>query len=570
LISSFDFWRFTVAEFDWFKHYPAAVPRTVEVPCPPIYSLLEKTASAHADRPALDFMGYTMSYGELGAAVNRLAAALRDLGVRKGDRVALMLPNLPQMVIGFFAVNRAGAVIVNVNPLYTARELRGQLQDSGAETLILLDRFMPVYDEVAGEVPVKRVIVTGVQDFLPAPKNLLYPLLARAKREWVTVKPAAHVHPFKRLLAGAAARGEPPQVQADDLALLQYTGGTTGAPKAAMLSNRNIVANVTMLRAWNSELREAQETFLLVIPFFHVYGMSVGLGLAVESAAKMILLPRFETKAVLAAIHKHKPTIFPGVPTMYVAINNFPGVASYDLTSIRSCISGAAALPREVKERFEALSGAQLVEGYGLTEASPVTHSNPLTGRSVTGSIGLPLPNVEAKIVDAEGDELPHGEVGELVVRGPNVMMGYWGRPEETAATMRGGWLYTGDMATRDEDGYFYIRDRKKDLIICGGFNVYPREVEEVLYGHPAVQEAAVIGVPDLYRGETVKAFVVKKAAAAVTEEELIAFCRESLAAFKVPKFVEFRDSLPKTLIGKILRRRLAEEEKERAKSLPA
>jgi long-chain acyl-CoA synthetase len=555
--------------FDWFHHYEEGVPKTIEVPEAPIYSLLERSVREHPDSVALEFLGFEMSYRALGEAVDNLAASLAQLGVGKGDRVAIMLPNCPQMVMSFFAVNKAGGVIVNVNPLYTARELRQQLKDAGAETLILLDKFFPVYREAATDMPVERVIVTGVQDYLPFPKNLLYPLLARAKREWTSVARDAHIHPFKPL-AGAPALEvkapdvKAPEVKAEDLALLQYTGGTTGAPKGAMLSNRNIVANVLMIRAWNSDYKDAGETALLVIPFFHVYGMAVGMGLAVQSAAKMVLLPRFETKAVLEAIQKHKPTVFPGVPTMYVALNNYPEVTKYDLTSIRTCISGAAALPREVKERFEALTGAQLVEGYGLTEASPVTHTNPLKGRQVTGSIGVPLPSVEAKVVDEEGVEVAHGEVGELLVKGPNVMMGYWQRPEETAAAFKDGWLYTGDMAARDEEGYFYIRDRKKDLIICGGFNVYPREVEEVLYMHSSVQEAAVIGVPDAYRGETVKAFVVLKQGHEADAAAIIAFCEENLAAYKVPKSIEFRDALPKTLIGKILRRKLAEEEQEK------
>ncbi len=551
-------------EYPWYKQYAPGVPHTVEVSEGPIYQLFDESVAKFPKHVAIDFLGYEMSYSQLDDAVNRFANGLQKIGVNPGDRVALMLPNSPQMVIGFFAVNKIGGVIVNVNPLYTAHELHHQLNDAGAETLVMLDRFFPVYREIASDVTVKRIVVTGIQDYLPFPKNLLYPLLARIKKEWVDVKIEQNIYRFKHLLERYGPEPEYVEIRGEDLALLQYTGGTTGVSKGAMLSNRNIVSNILMVRSWDRGLKDGKDCFLLVIPFFHVYGMTVGMGTAVQSAAKMVLLPRFETRSVLEAIDKHKPTMFPGIPTMYVAVNNYPGVSKYDLSSIRTCISGAAPLPAEVKARFEELSGAELVEGYGLTEASPVTHANPIGGKNITGAIGLPLPGVEAKVVDEQGQDLPVGEIGEIAVKGPNVMMGYWQRPEETANVIKDGWLLTGDMARVDEEGYFYIADRKKDMIVASGYNIYPREIEEVLYTHPAIQEAAVIGVPDAYRGETVKAFVTLKADTSATAEDIIGFCKERLAVYKVPKQLEFRDNLPKSLVGKILRRELAKEEKEK------
>jgi len=350
----------------------------------------------------------------------------------------------------------------------------------------------------------------------------------------------------------------------EDLALLQYTGGTTGISKGAMLTHKNLVANVLQIDAWDPTSRDllGKGVMLGALPFFHVYGMTVAMNYGLYSGYKIVLLPRPEIHAVVEAIEKHQVTHFPGVPTLYVAFNNFPGIEKRNVKSIRICLSGAAPLPVEVAKRFEEITGARLIEGYGLSEASPVTHSNPVLGPVKKGSIGMPFPSVDAKVVDEEGKEVPLGEVGELVVKGPNVMKGYWNRPEETQKALRDGWLFTGDMARMDQDGYFYIVDRKKDMIIAGGYNIYPREVEEVLYGHEAVQEAAVVGVPDPYRGETVAAFIVLKEAyrGKVTEKDIEAFCRANLAAYKVPRIIQFRDSLPKSSVGKILKRELTKE----------
>ena len=564
----------------WLKHYDQGAPHDLIYPEAPLQELLEGAAKRFPKRTALEFMGFTMTYAELLAQARRFASALQVQGVQKGDRVAIMLPNCPQFVVAFYGTMLAGGVAVNTSPLYVARELEHQLKDSGAETLVMLNLFYPRFEEIAQSVPTKRVIVTGIQDGLPFPKNVLYPLKARREGTWVQVKPQprgvdaaprAEVSLWKSFLEAADALPVRVDVRPDDLALLQYTGGTTGVPKGAMLSHRNLMANVAQTAAWNTTAKDGEEVMLGVIPFFHVYGMTVAMNLAIKMAATMVLLPRFNAKHVLETIQKHKPTLFPGVPTMYVALINHPDVKKYNLSSIKACISGAAALPVEVAKTFETLTGGRLVEGYGLTEAGPVSHTNPIFGVRREGSIGVPMPGVDARIVDAQGRSLPQGEVGELAIQAPNVMLGYWRRPDETAKCIVDGlddgatpgrWLLTGDMARMDEDGYFRIVDRKKDMIDASGFNVYPREVEEVLYSHPKIKEVVVAGVPDAYRGETVKAYVILKDGETASEDEIIAFSRTKLSAYKIPRAVEFRTELPKTLVGKILRRQLVEEEK--------
>ncbi|GLV47410.1 long-chain-fatty-acid--CoA ligase [Thermus sp. LT1-2-5] len=546
----------------WLAHYDPGVPAEITVPPIPLWRFLEDSAKRFPQNVALEFLGKTLTYGETWELARRFAQGLMDLGVKPGERVAIMLPNTPQFVLAFFGTLLAGGVGVNVNPLYTPRELRHQLKDAGAETLVILDHLLPRFLEVEKETPVKRVVVTGIKDFLPFPKNLLYPLKAKRDKLPLGFPKREGFHAFLDLLKRPPAT--PHVADPEDLALLQYTGGTTGVSKGAMLTHRNLVANVLQIDAWDPTSREllGKGVMLGALPFFHVYGMTVAMNYGLFSGYKIVLLPRPEIHAVVEAIEKHQVTHFPGVPTLYVAFNNFPGIEKRNVKSIRICLSGAAPLPVEVAKRFEEITGARLIEGYGLSEASPVTHSNPVEGVVKKGSIGMPLPSVEAKVVDEEGREVPLGEVGELIVRGPNVMKGYWNRPEETQKALKDGWLFTGDMARMDEDGYFYIVDRKKDMIIAGGYNIYPREVEEVLYQHEAVQEAAVVGVPDPYRGETVAAFLVLKPEyrGRVTEKDIEAFCRKHLAAYKVPRILEFRESLPKSSVGKILRRELREE----------
>ena len=555
----------------WLAHYDPNVPASLIYPEAPIHSLLEGAVKRHADRPALEFLGFELTYAQLWEQVKRFATALERLGVKKGDRVAVMLPNCPQFVIAFFGASMIGAVVVNTSPLYVARELEYQLRDSGAETLIVLNLFYPRYREIASTVPVKRVIITSINDYLPFPKNILYPLKTKREGNWVEVKPEQHIFFFKRLIAKYPASPAKVSIDPDDLALLQYTGGTTGTPKGAMLTHRNLMANVWQAVSWTPDLRDGEEVTLGVIPFFHVYGMTVAMNMALKCAGKIVLLPRFNTKDVLEAIQKHKVTMFPGVPTMYVAINNHADVKKYDLSSVNICLSGAAPLPLEVAQEFERITGGKLLEGYGLTETSPCTHNNPVNGVRRPGSIGLPIPSVDCRVVDENGSSVAVGEIGELAISGPNVMRGYWQKPNETSETFRedldggntkGRYLMTGDMGRMDADGYFEIVDRKKDMIAASGYNVYPREVEEILYQHPSVQEAVVIGVPDAYRGETVKAFVVLKSGETPSSEQILEFCKLRLSPYKVPKQLEFRSELPKTLIGKILRRVLVDEEK--------
>ncbi len=561
----------------WLKHYEPGVPHDFTPSNLTLPQMLERAAQTYPDRTALGFLGAKTSYHGLWQDVQKFALALQKMGVEPGDRVSVMLPNCPQFVTAFFGTLLAGAVVVNTSPLYVADELEHQLKDSGSETLILLDTFYPRYAQIQGRVPVRRVIVTGIQDALPFPKNLLYPIKARREGTWVDVPDSAHLLQYTDLLKFQPPTPDPAPRQPGDLALLQYTGGTTGVPKGAMLSHHNLIANAEQGRVWMTDLKDGQEVTLAAIPFFHVYGMTVAMNLSVLIGATMALIPNArDIGLVLNQIEASGATLFPGVPTLYNAINNHPDTPRHDLTSIRACISGSAPLLLETARKFrEITGGANLVEGYGLTEASPITHTNPIFGRQEKGSIGLPMPGVDAIVVGEDSQIVQTGEVGELWVAGPNIMLGYWQRPDATARTLRElhglTWLLTGDMATVDEDGYFRIVDRKKDLIIAGGHNVYPREVDEVLSAHPAVLEAAAVGLPDEYRGETVHAVVHLKPGATATEAEIIAFCRQHLSAYKAPRSVEFRsEELPKTAAMKILRRQLAEEAREARAGQPS
>jgi len=552
----------------WTRSYEPAVPPSLTYPDSTLGNVLAQTAKKFPSHTALLFYGKKISYAELDEAVNRFAQALIGLGVRKGDRVAIMLPNIPQMVIAYYGTLRSGAVAVPTNPLYHEHELEVQLKDSGAGTLVAVDMFFPVITHVLGKTNVKNLILCGIKDYLPFPLNLLYPLKARIDKQWVSVKRVAPIHDFMSLLNKALSTPVGIDISPDDTALLQYTGGTTGVPKGAILTHRNLVTNAVQSRAWLTLRNEGEERILCVIPFFHVYGMTTAMNLGVLIGAELILLPKFHTKEVLQLINKHRPTIFPGIQAMYLAIGNYSNIDKYDLTSLKAAISGAGPLMREVQDRFEHLTKARIVEGYGLSEASPVTHANPIFGKRKLGTIGLPWPDVEARIVDLEtGEKIqPVGEAGELVVRGPQVMKGYWNKPEETAQALRGGWLHTGDIVKMDEDGYFTIVDRIKDMIKTVGENVYPREVEEVLFTHPKVKDAVVVGIPQEFMGEEIKAYIVLKEGMTATAAEIMQFCREQLSKFKVPKEVEFRTELPKTLVGKVLRRVLRDEEMKKKK----
>ena len=550
----------------WLKNYPPQVKEHLEYPNTPLTHLLYSAMSDFPQQTAIIFFGSKFSYLELWQQVRQFAAALSSLGVKKGDRVALMLPNCPQAVIAYFGSLLIGAVVVQNNPLYVERELEFQLKDSGSETIVAYDLLHTRIMNVKNKTPLKNIIFTGLQEYMPFPKNILYMYRNRKQGKSFDLPQGTGIYRWRDFLSkGQGVRLPEVDVLPEDLALLQYTGGTTGVAKGAMLTHRNLMANTYQVMTWMLDGKRGQEKMLCALPFFHVYGMTVAMNVGIALAAELIILPKFEVKLALETIKKYRPSFFPGAPTMYVAINNYPQVSSYNISSIRSCISGSAPLPLEVQETFESLTGGRLVEGYGLSETSPVTHCNPLIDSlRRNGTVGLPLPDTEVKIVDTETlEELPPGCVGELAVRGPQVMLGYWNRPEVTATTLRDGWLYTGDMAQMSEDGYFTIVDRKKDIIIAGGFNIYPREVEEVLYQHPAIQEVAVTGVKDDYRGETVKAYLVLKPGQEVSAEEIIRFSRSKLAAYKVPRQIEFRPELPKTMVGKVLKRQLQEETRE-------
>lgn len=547
----------------WLNHYPEEVAPTYDYPKRNVASFLLDSAQRYPKHPALHFMGKTLNYSSTAQEAARFANALRSIGVRPGDRVSIMLPNCPQVVIACFGALMVGAVVVMTNPLYMERELEHQLYDSGAKVIVTLDLLHKRVLGVQHRTKLERLIVTSIKEYLPFPKNLLYPIKMKKDGTNLDVAYGSNVLSWCKLLSNFESIATVAEVNADeDIALLQYTGGTTGISKGVMLTHMNLIANTIQNAKWEYKSDNGKERYLAALPCFHVFGLTVVMLQAVYKAGMMILVPKFETNQILDTIVRMRPTMFSGAPTMYVALINHPDIGRYDLSSINACISGSAPLPFEVQERFEEVTQGRLIEGYGLTEASPVTHANNIWSKRKTG-IGIPLPDTDAKIVNPDtGEEVAVGCVGELIVKGPQVMKGYWNRPEETVNVLKDSWLYTGDMGRMDEDGFFEIVDRKKDMIIASGYNIYPREIEEVLFEHPAIKEAAVAGVPDKYRGETVKAFIVFKEGVYVSPEELEAFCRERLAAYKVPRKYEFRETLPKTMVGKVLRRQLLEEER--------
>ncbi|MCH8340100.1 MAG: long-chain fatty acid--CoA ligase [Chloroflexi bacterium] len=558
----------------WHQHYDEGVPSEIKVPELRLHDFLEQSARDFPDRPCTIFKGAEISYREMNELTDRLAAGLVELGVMKGDRVAIFMPNSPQFVIAFYGILKAGGVVVATNPLYTHREIKHQMKDSGAQIMLAMSNFYNTVKEVQSETDLKRLIVTNIKEYLPPHLRVLFSLLKeRSGGHRVTL--AAGDEWLQEVL-DAYTREDRPQLDIgpDDTALFQYTGGTTGLSKGAVGLHRNLVANTLQGAAWLTPVQGApgEGVTLMAIPMFHVYGLIVGMTVAVQSGSAMVMIPNpRDLKDVLTSIDKYKPNIYPGVPAMYNAINNHPDVLAgkYDLSSIKACISGSAPLLRETKMKFEELTGGKLVEGFGLTESLVATHSNPIMGENRIGSIGLPFPNVDSRIVslDDEVTVLEPDEVGELVIQSPSIMKGYHDMPTETANTLRDGWLYTGDIAYMDEDGYFYIVDRKKEMIKPSGFQVWPREVEEVIAENPKVLEVGVAGVTDDYRGETVKAWVVLKPGETATVDELRDWCRDRLAAFKVPTQVEFREELPKTTVGKILRRELVRQHKERVEA---
>ena len=557
-----------MANKPWLQHYPEEIPSTLTYTNQPVQEYLKKTSEKHPDKIAVHFMGKEFTFQYIYESSLKLASYLQEIGVEKNDRVAIMLPNTPQAVISYYAILMAGGIVVQTNPLYMERELEYQMKDSGAKVIITMDILFPRVSKVKPKTNLQHIIVTAIKDALAFPKNLIYPFIQKKQYGLVVnVQHEGQNHLLKEILRQPIRDLKEYDFDfEEDLALLQYTGGTTGFPKGVMLTHKNLIANTFMCKSWLYKCKPGEEIVLGILPFFHVYGMTTVLILSIMEGYKMVLMPKFDPESTLKTIQKQRPTLFPGAPTIYIGLLNHPDLKKYDLSSIDSCISGSAALPSEVQQKFEEVTGGKLVEGYGLTESSPVTHANFLWDRPrVKGSIGVPWPDTEAAIFSMESSEpLPPGEVGELAVKGPQVMKGYWNRPEETAETLRDGWLLTGDLGYMDDNGYFYIVDRKKDMIIAGGYNIYPREIEEVLYEHPAVQEAVAAGIPDPYRGETVKAYIVLKEGTNVTEKELNEFARKHLAAYKAPREYEFRAELPKTAVGKILRRALVEEEKKK------
>lgn len=528
----------------------------------PVYRFLFDNAAKYPARPALLFFGHAVSYGLLAEQVQRVASGLVSAGMHRGDRVVVILPNSPEAVVAYHAILWAGGVAVMLNPLYTKHELRMLLQDSGARFAFTLRQSVSTVVEATRETGVESLFVTGLEDWLPLPLSVLYRVKTRWSENAVHPPEGLQLHRYRDLLEHEPMADPEPVDPTRDLALLQYTGGTTGSPKGAELTHFNLVANCLQVHARLPRLDEEQVTMIGVLPLFHAYGLTTVMNYGMMIGARIVLLPRFVVRDVLNAIERFRPEMFPGVPAMYTAINEVSGHRCIDLSTIRFCVCGAAPMPPHAKEAFEKLTGAKLIEGYGLTEASPATHVNPFDGSEKPGAVGLPLRDTTCRVVDLQsGADVAPGQSGELLIRGPQVMRGYWNRPEETSATLASGWLHTGDIALVDEDGFFYIVDRKKELILVSGFNVYPSEVEAALLGHESVEEAAVIGVPDSHSGEAVKAFVVRRKGESCSEEELIRWCRQHLAGYKTPKWIEFRSELPKSLIGKVLRRVLAEQE---------
>ena len=561
----------------WLAHYDKGVPQTIDYPKAPLFHFLEEAARKYPDRACTIFKGAVISYREMNEQSNAMAAALVEMGVKKGDRVGIFMPNLPQFVAAFFGILKAGGVVVAVNPTYPVEEVLTPVNDAGIEVMFTLTRFYNTLKEVRKKSNLKKIIVSNLKEALPPVTRVLYTVLKEKKGgDRLHEIDSSDVWMQDLLKKHAGAPKPQVDIQPDDTALFQYSGGTTGVPKGAVAMHRNVVANTLQIKMWMTGLDEGKEVVLMGIPLFHVYGMVAGMSFAMASGATMVMVPNArDLKDVLENITKYKATIFPGVPLLYNGINNHPDVKAgkYDLSSIKACISGSAALMRETKEEFERLTGGKVFEGFGMSEAPTAVTCNPLDGVNKTGSIGMPLPDVDMKIISLDDGEteMPLGEIGESVVNGPQVMKGYHNMPTETANSLRSlkdgkTWLFTGDIARMDEDGYFYIVDRKKELIKPGGFQVWPREVEEAIMDNPKVLEVGVGGIPDPKSGETVKAWVVLKPGQTMTEDELKEFCKERLAPYKVPRYIEFRGELPKTTVGKILRRELVRQHKEGGK----
>jgi long-chain acyl-CoA synthetase len=566
-------------DYPWTKNYDKGVPLHIDYPQVPLFHFLDDSAKKYPDVPCTIFKGAKISFKGMSGITDQVAAALAGMGVKKGDRVGIFMPNTPQFVMAYFGILKAGGVVVAVNPLYTPKEIEYQVNDAGIEIMFVMSNFYKVMKAAQPNTKIKKLIVTNIKETLPPVLRVLFTLAKEKKGGFRIEGGLAQGDLWMKDVIAKYKLADRPKLDIgpDDIALFQYSGGTTGTSKGAVALHRNVVANTLQIKRWMTTLKEGEETVLMAIPLFHVYGMVCGMHFALASGASMVMVPNArDIPDVLENIDKYHATIFPGVPTLYNAINNNPAVQAgkYNLRSIKACISGSAPLMRETKEKFEALSGGIVFEGYGLSEAPTATHCNPLVGTNKTGSIGMPMSDVDCRIISLDDGttEMPLGEIGELVIRGPQVMKGYHNMPTETANTLRtlpdgtGPWLFTGDIARMDEDGYFYIVDRKKELIKPGGYQVWPREVEEAIMANPKVLDAGVAGIPDPYRGETVKAWIVLKPGETLSEDEVKAWCKERLAPYKIPTHIEFRTELPKTTVGKILRRELVRQEKEGTK----
>lgn len=561
----------------WLKQYDEGVPSHLDIPDMPVDKFLTNTAQRFPDHTALIFYNHKITFAELDHMANQFASALQANGFKKGDRIALYMPNCPQFPIAYYGALRAGGIVVPSNPLYVPRELKHQIEDSGATYVVALSLMYGRLKKVRNDLNLNKVIVTSIKEYFPPFLRLLFSLLKENKpdmngeRHRQDISGDADTVWFQDFLKMGNGKVSPVKVESDDTAVLMYTGGTTGVPKGAQLTHKNLVANAMQASAWFTGTKDGEGVMMTALPLTHSYSMTVSQNHAIFRGFSQVIIPNpRDLPDLLKNLEKYKVELFPGVPTLYTAVNNYPDVKAgkYDLSSIKACISGAAGLPKEVQQEFMAMTGSKLVEGYGLSEASPVTSVNPIESTGKISTIGVPVANTDVKIVDTETGKnvLPQGEIGELCFRGPQVMKGYWNMPTETANVLRPDengdvWLHTGDIAMMDEDGFLSIKDRKKDMIIAGGFNIYPNEVEDVLYSHPDILEAAVVGVPHETRGEVVKAFVVLKEGASMTEEELRAWCKKEMRAYMVPKYVQFKDELPKTMVGKILRRVLLDEE---------
>jgi long-chain acyl-CoA synthetase len=552
----------------WHKAYAPEVPASLSYETITMPAALKRTAAGFPDNTALVMMGKRISYRELDDLVDRFAAALADLGVRKGDKVAILLPNIPQVVVAAYATFRLGAVVVMNNPLYTETELEHQLNDSESTMAVCLDLLVPRIRKLRKTTGIKSIIACHIRDYLPFPKKQLFPFVKKGMHR--KTGPDEGVLDFLDLVRKYGPTPPDADVAFDDLGTLLYTGGTTGLSKGVMLTHRNMSVNVQQVKAWFHDSQDGRERMLGIFPIFHSAGFTVVMNHSIFRGFEIVLVPRPEPEGILQMTQKYKPNIFTCVPTIFVGVLNHPQFTNSDFSFIKWTVSGAAPLALETIRSWEQATGSTIVECYGLSETTPLASANPWGGKTKVGSVGVPVPDTDCKIVDVDTGtrEMPAGESGEILLKGPQLTQGYYKKPEETANAIRDGWFYTGDIGYMDEDGYIFIVDRKKDMIIAGGYNIYPRDIDEVLYEHPRIQEACAVGVPDAYRGETVKAFIVIKPGETLTEEEVIAHCRQKLAAYKVPKRVEFVDELPKSTVGKVLRRKLREMELEKSKQV--